>query len=497
MRGFLQILKWVVAVGFVMVLVCGGAAAFIWPKVDEAMRARAEAERGPEVRVEPAALGSLTRVVSAPGSVTALRTVNISSRVSAKIVSLPFEAGDEVAEGDVIVSLDSKDLEARLEAQRAALQADEAALKAAEASYESARASIDGVRASYDKALADLERSQDLFESGDVSAADLDAAETEAEARRAELESRRAGLLGSESNVEAARARVAVAQAGVDQAQENLEYATIRSPIDGVITKVNSREGEVALGTISNQGAIILQIADLSEMLVNARIAEVDIARVRDGQSVKIYINGYPDETFTGTLRRTALENTIGGDGTSYFDAEIALHLDEGRRIFAGLTANVDVEVETLDDIVVVPSQAVVDRRVDEIPMEVRRETSVIDDSYTFTRAVFVYDGEAREVRLRPVRLAASNLRDSAIAEGLEQGEQIVVGPFRSLRDLGHDTEVRLMEDEDAGAEAELAGEDGGEGDGDDGGAEGDDAIADAGSSSSDDGATTTTTTDQ
>ena len=451
MRRFIRVIKWVVGISLVLVLVVGGLAAFIAPKVAGAMAKSREAAKGPEVDVLPVAMGHLTRIISAPGSVVAKTQVNITSRVSAKIIELPFEAGDEVREGDIIVQLDSEDLQARLQSARARLLADEAALRAAEAQLISEQAGLKGMKATLDKSVADLERAQELFKSGDISEADLDQAVSSRDQQRAGYESRVAGIEGVKANVEAARAGVAVAQADVDQARENLEYATIRSPMTGVIVNVFSKVGEVALGTIQNQGATIMQIADLSEMLVKARVAEVDVAQVKEGNHTKVYVNGYPDEVFDGTVRRIALGNQIAGDGTSYFDTEINLHLAEGRRIFAGLTANVEIEVETLEGVMVVPSQAVVDRRVDELPPDVKKSSDALDTERTFTRAVFVLDEKGEKALLRPVRVMASNLRETAVSAGVREGDRVIIGPLRAVQALAHDKGVRVRGTEKEG----------------------------------------------
>lgn len=453
-----SVLKWVLGVLAVLLVLAGALGLFVGPKAVEAMRARAEAGKGAVVEVEPASVGTLVRTVSAPGSVSAKESVNISSRVSAEIRRLAAEEGDEVSEGDVLVELDAEELRARLSAAEARLRADEAALRAAEASLASEQAGLAGVKASLDKALADLERAQELHASGDVSEAQLQTAEAEADRQRSAYEARLASITGVRANVEAARARVAVAQADVDEAADNVERAVIRSPMTGVVTRVNSREGEIALGTIQNQGAIIMTVADLSEMLVRARVAEVDVAMVRVGQRAKIYINGYPDEVFEGEIRRIALENQIDSDRTSFYEAEIVLELEAGRRIFAGLTANVEIEVETLTETIVVPSQAVLDRRVDELPREVREDPIVTEANRTFAQVVYLHDASSGEASVRPVKLAAANLTSSAIEAGLEAEEPVIVGPFRSLQDLSDGDAVRL-EEENGGEDGPEPGE--------------------------------------
>ena len=456
MRRFWKVIRWVAGISIVVAIVFGGAALFIAPKIAEAIRKQQEANLGPEVEVAAAERGDLTRLVSAPGTVTAKLSVNISSRVSAEITRLPFEAGDVVKAGDVVVELDAKEFIARLEATKARLMSSEAQLKAAEANVFSEEAALIGTESAYRKAQADLERGQELFASGDISQADLDSVKSTLDQLKASYEARKVSLNGVRANKDAASAMVEVSRADVTAAQELVDYCVIRSPIEGVVTKVNSKVGEVALGTIQNMGSTILVIADLSEMLVRASIAEVDVSKVSEGDKTKIFVNGYPDTTFQGVVRKVALENTFAADGTSNFEAEIVMDLGEEERMFAGLTANVDIEVETLAGVVLVPSQAVMDKRVDELPKEVRDKSMVLERGGTFTQAVYVLDGETAKVR--PVRVTASNLRWTAVELGLDTDDRVIVGPYRAIQLLNDGKKVRLAktEDEKAATEADA-----------------------------------------
>ncbi len=459
MRRFWKVIRWVAGISVVIAIVFGGAALFIAPKVAKAIEKQREANLGPEVEVAPAERGALTRVVSAPGTVTAKLSVNISSRVSAEITRLPFEAGDLVHTGDVVVELDSKEYAARLAAAKARLLSAEAQTKAAEATVFSEEAGLIGTESAYHKAQADLERSQELFKTGDISRAELDAVSSSLDQLKAAYEARKVALNGVRAQLEASKAMVEVSRADVNAAQESVDYCVIRSPMEGVVTKVNSKVGEVALGTIQNMGSTILVVADLSEMLVRAAIAEVDVSKVSEGDKAKIFVNGYPDATFEGVVRKVALENTFGSDGTSSFEGEILMDIGEEDRMFAGLTANVDIEVETLANVVLVPSQSVLDKRVDELPKEVREKSTVLEEGRTFTQAVYVLDGDVAKVK--PVKVQASNLRWTAIETGLEPEDMVIIGPYRAIQQLADGKKVRVMKDEkDAdkvGAEKDVA----------------------------------------
>jgi len=448
-RRIFKVIRWVVGIGLLVALIGGGIAVFVVPKISKAVAAQREKAAGPAVEVAEVARGQLIRTISAPGTVAPRTDVDISSRVSAKIAKLPFKEGDQVKAGDIVVELDAKDLQAELDAQRGRLLAEQASLKLAEAQLAGERAALIGVQAAAKKANDDLERTQQLFATGDVSKSELDAAVATRDTNQSTYEARLETLKGAEASVAAAEARVQIAQADVKRSEENLSYAIITSPIDGYITQLDAEVGEiVVVGTMNNQGTVILKIADLSEMLVEARLAEVDVSRVKEGQKVGVIINGYTGRTFNGILQRVALQSRVQtGDGTTYFEAEVLLDTED-ERVYSGLTANVEIEVETFDDTLLVPSQAVVDKRVDELPREIRENNPLVNLDKTFAQVVYVFDNG--KAKLLPVKTIASNLNKAALADGIDIGTQVIVGPLRTLQTLSNGDTVRLAKDDES-----------------------------------------------
>lgn len=442
-----KVVKWVLGIGLVLLLVCGTGAAFLYPRIKTMMEEQRLAGQGTAVITEASTRGTLVRTISAPGTVTPTNEVNISARVSAKIASLPFKEGELVKEGDVVVELDSKDLAAAVAAAEARLLAEHANYKAAESQYLAEEASMLGVKATYDKATSDWERQQELFKTGDISKADLDAFKAELDRSKSQYQSRQVNLLSVKASVEAAGARVKIAEADLAQSKENLSYGTIKSPINGHITLLNAKVGEVVVvGTMNNAGTVIMKIADMSEMLVKARLAEIDAPRVKEGQRVQVLINGFGERKFEGTLRRVGLQSKVNlADQTAYFEGEVLLLLGDEKRVLAGSTASVDIEVESIDNVVMVPSQAVIDKRVEELPKEIR-ENALVDRDKTFAQVVFVKkDGKAV---LTPVKAGGRNITRTAIEQGLEEKIDVIVGPFKALQELTNGASVRLQEDE-------------------------------------------------
>jgi HlyD family secretion protein len=365
------------------------------------------------VRVEPAGRGDLVRTVSAPGSIEPRTLVKISSQVSAKVLAVTFREGDRVKADDVLLRLDPQNLVAQLESAKAGLRSEEARL--------------DGARADLINARLDYERAQHLVETGDAPRAELDAAE--------------ARYLGARSMLRVIEASIEIARANITRVETDLENTVISTPIDGTVIALNTEVGEtVIVGTTNTPGSVVMEIADLSSMLVKAQVDETNIAPVSVGQPATVYINAYDEETFRGKVEKIGRKRNISASGTGYFIVEIALELAEGRTLLSGLTASVDIEVEPFFDVVRVPSQAVLDRRVEELP-EAVRDSPHIDRQKTFATVVYrMIDGKAVTT---PVKVGPSDLTHTVILEGLDADELVVVGPYRELDQLKHDKPIR------------------------------------------------------
>lgn len=428
--GMVRVAAVVIGVGVVVVSVVGMAFA-LSPMGQDAIAKTRKPDLGQVVIMEPVEVGDVVRTVSAPGSIEPRTNVQISSQVSARVQALPFREGERVREGDVVIRLDPQALVAVLDSARAGMRAQEARLGGAEARLITAR--------------LEFERLRSLFETGDVT--------------RAELEGAEANYLQALSDKDALEQGIEQARAQIAQAEKDLENTTIVSPMDGVITALNAEVGEtVIVGTTNNPGSVVMEIADLSNMLLKAAVDEVNIAPVQVGQEATVYINAYPDREYRGTVRQIGLKRQVASDGTGTFEVEIALELEEGETLYSGLTASTDIAVERFFDALRVPSQAVLDRRVDDLPAAVRAGNPLVDLNKTFASVVYrVIDGKTV---VTPVRVGASDLTGTQVLEGLEAGETIVTGPFRTLVDLTHDQAVRDQKAVEAEALAKQAEED-------------------------------------
>jgi HlyD family secretion protein len=416
------------------------------------LKARKAADsRGTVVRIEQPQRGDLTEFVSAPGEIEPKTKVELSAKVSARIIELPYEEGDIVTCGDpdadppvpasLLVRLDAKDLESQLRSVQASAAAQAAQLEVEKARNAGQKANLIGLEATLAQAKRDLERQKGLLESKDVSQATFDQSrlkvdelQSQYDAAKHSLEAAKLGLVVLEHNLEAADARVS-------EAEEALTYTKITSPINGVVTRINAEVGEVVIfGTMNNPGTVIMEVADLSKMLVVAQVDEADVAKLQVGQKATIQVDAYPDREFSGVVNSVALAYSSSSTGTKFFRTEILLDAAE-EKLYSGLTAHVDIETRKHTDVLKLPMQAVLGRELDSLPLEIRQNCPEVDTGKTFATVVYRYiDGKAV---VTPVKIGQSDLTHTIIESGITEEDKIVVGPYKVLESIKHDQKIQ------------------------------------------------------
>ena len=404
------------------------------------------------VRIEKAQRGELIEFVSAPGEIEPRINVEISAKTMARIIELPYEEGDIVTCGNtntnppvpasVLVRLDAKDLESRLLSAEASYAAQAAQIEVEKARIAGQRANLIGLDASLKQAQRDLERQKGLLESQDTSQATFDQSQLKFDELKSQYDSAKHTIDAAELNLVVLQHNLEAAGANVTQAKEALSYTTIISPINGVITRINAEVGEVVIfGTMNNPGTVILEVADLSTMLLVAQVDEADVGKLRVGQKATVYVQTFPDEEFKGVVDSIALTHRISPNtATKYFRTEILLEGDV-QKLYSGLTAHVDIETITHENVLNVPSQAVLGRAVDDLPLKIRENNPEVDKDKTFTPVVYCCIGGKSVIT--PVKIGPSNLTHTIIKSGITEEDQIVVGPYKVLESIKHDQKIK------------------------------------------------------
>jgi len=408
------------------------------------------------VRVEPATRGNLVEIVSAPGEIQPLKKVSISAKVAAPIVEMPHKEGETVfgpatqpADGattqpsdapttrpSLLVRLDDKDLQALKRSAVARYEAQREQINVARQRIEAQKATIRASRAMLGDLERDLKRQKELLATKDVSQSVADTAQAKYDEQFEQINSAEQGIKADETNLLVMQHDLDAANADVMKIDEDIKYTVIHAPIDGILTSVKAEVGEmVVTGTMNNPGTVIVEVADLSQMLMVAHIDETQIDAVHEGQKATVRIQAYRGQLFEGTVQTVGQSRTDDKtDMTKYFEAKILLEL-KGRRIRSGLSADADIETRRHENVLRVPSQAVVGRPVDQLPEDLRKSPE-IEKGKAFATVVFrLIDGKAVAT---PVTIGPSDDTETIVKSGIKEGDPIIVGPYKTLESIQH-----------------------------------------------------------
>ncbi len=366
---------------------------------------RSRREKTVKVTVGKVEKHDLTSIISASGEIKPKKNINISAQVPGRIIKIGVVEGQDVKAGDFLLKLDSTQYEANADRDQNFIRAARADMIQSEA------------RLQRDKNA--LDRQQKLFAEDLISKEQLEAAQAQFDVAQAQ-----ANAIGFQ---------IKQAEASLKSTMDSLTKTTYNSPIDGVITSLRVEEGEVAIiGTMNNPGTVLLTIADLSVMEVEVEVDETDVVGVALDQTAKIRVDAFPDTVFTGKVTEigsSAIQPTTGISSTQESkDFEVVVTLDNpSRKLKPGLSASADIVVAEKKQALAVPISALVLRdkpAADKIaPGEAKEEEGV-------------YIVENERVKFVPVVKGIAGGMLIELVSGLDEGQDIVTGPYASLREL-------------------------------------------------------------
>ena len=400
-------------------------------------------QRLPEVQVETITRRNLEALVSASGKVQPKKLVNISADTVGRVTRLSVEEGDLVKKGQFLLQIDPELLESAVDLSEAGLAAGREAVQSAKVAIETARANLELAEQNFDR-LSRLHRDEL------VSRETLDRAEAEMKVRRSELEAR-------ETEVRAQEQRLEQEVAALRSARHNLSKVTLVSPMNGLVSRLNIEEGETVLvGTMNNPGTVLLTVADMSVVQAELEVDETDIIDVALGQPARVTIDAFPDREFTGRVTKigsSSLESQVQQRQATMFEAEVTLDTEvlDAR---PGFSCTADITTATRVDALAVPIQALTVReaysdaegnlhartRDEQWPPPPPVETDEVEGVFVLRddRAYFT-----------AVKIGIAGEQYFEVLEGLKEGDQVLTGPFDSVRDLLDQDRVRLREEEE------------------------------------------------
>jgi HlyD family secretion protein len=377
-------------IGTVVVLVLAGI-------VFASVRAQGRG-KGVTVYADKVERKDLAQIVKATGELQPRIQVNISAHVVGKIDKLYVQEGDTIRKGQPFLRLEQQAFIAQRDQWNAQLSNARTAVRQAEVSLADTRVK--------------LARSQRLKDEGITTQQDLEGATLSEASAKLQLE--------------AARETVHQMQANLVKAQDDLTKTTIYSPLSGRVITLNAKEGEVVVsGTMNNPGSVIGIIADMAEINAEVDVDETEIVNVRLGQETVVRVDALPGKEYRGKVAEVGSSgyNRANQPDVTFFKVKVLLDKpDENLR--ARMSVRAEVKTAAQANSLVVPIQAVVER--DPLDDKSGNDKPV--------KVVFVIEnGKAHQ---RPVQTGLSDETRVELTSGAKPGEQVVTGPYRTLRDL-------------------------------------------------------------
>lgn len=351
-------------VGAIVVL---AAVAMLWPGKKKNETVSFETEK-----VAPA---NIQNAITATGTIEPVTEVTVGTQVSGIVSKLYVDYNSEVKKGQVIAELDKTNLISTLNA---------------------AKSSLASLQSSLNYQKANYERYKTLYNKGLVSADEYESAEL---------------------SYKQAKEQVVSAKEEVQRAETNLGYATITSPIDGVVLSKEVEEGQTVAASFSTPELFTIA-QDLTDMQVVADIDEADIGSVKEGQRVTFTVDAYPDDTFEGTVKQVRQEATTTNNVVTY---EVVINAPNADlKLKPGLTANVSVYTEEKQNVTAVSSKA-----LRYTPTKETIGKMKIQDCNAKNK-VWVIDGNT--IKAVAVNIGMTDGIHTEITSGLKQGQEIVTG---------------------------------------------------------------------
>jgi multidrug efflux pump subunit AcrA (membrane-fusion protein) len=364
---------------------------------------------------------TLRSQIQATGIVRAMvgAEVKVGTRVSGKVEQLLANVGDRVEKGTVIARIEDGDLRARVrraEADRDAAQAQLALVRRGARAEEIAEGEAGVRQAEADRAMAeaDLGRKSVLAEQGYASDDDADRSRRDRDVASAKLDAARSrlGLLRQRylpEDVALARARLEQAEATLVEARSNLSYATITAPISGVVAQVTTEAGETVAAGMN--APTFVTLIDLDRLEVAAYVDEVDVGRVRPGQSATFTVDSFPDVEFNGTVTAVYPRAVVQSNVVNYITTISVA--DSRGRLKPDMTVTATIVLDERDQVLTVPDQAL------------RREGG--------KRVVLrVEDGRPQP---REVKVGMRGGGHTEIVSGIREGDVVLVGDMHPSKE--------------------------------------------------------------
>jgi len=353
---------------------------------------RADGSEAPVYRIATIERGNVKPTVSATGTLSAVKTIQVGTQVSGQVAAIYADYNQHVRRGQLLASIDP------------ALQ---------NQAVEEAQAQLERALATLEQAQGDYTRNKQLFEWKIITASEFSA---------------------TQSNFSVQQANVKSARIALERARQNLAYTKIYAPIDGVIVERNVDVGQTVAANFSTP-QLFLIANDLSDMQILALVDESDIGAIRTGLPVEFTVQAYPNENFSGTVQQVRLQSKTQDNVVNY-TAVVGVKNTTGK-LLPGMTATVLFLTGNANDVLIVPNSSL---RIKPTPaLMAQSQTPILLSDAQEPGSAILWTLDAAG-KLNPVRVhtgLSDETHTEVSGQNLKPGTKIVIGVAdpRSLDD--------------------------------------------------------------
>jgi HlyD family secretion protein len=398
----------------------------------------------------------LATVVSGTGQIKPKTYVNLGATSFGRITHLLVKEGDHVTKGQVIATVENVQPEANVDAQKATIAAAKTDIASYIAAEKTGEANVEHAKADLEQKRLDWERAQGLYTAGILAKQDFDAKKAAYDTDVASLAQAVASLNQSKAQTDSARGHLQTQVATLRFNEDALSKTVSVAPFDGIVTNLPVREGETVVVGIQNaEGSTLMTLADMSVITAEVKVDETDIVNIQIGQPADVTVDALPGKVFKGhvtlagdqaLLRSTGVATSQSTTGTEEAkDFKVVVTLDNpSSDLRPGLSTTAKITTAHKPGVLSLPIQALTMHNPDEDKakggVQAASTTSGAAGAKSATvQGVYVVakdKGGKLRAKFVPVTTGITGATDIEVLSGLTEGQEIVIGPYKTLRAL-------------------------------------------------------------
>jgi len=405
----------------------------------------------------------LSTVVSGTGQIKAKTYVNLGATAMGRITHLYVKEGEMVKKGQTVATIEHVQQEASVAGQQAAISAAKTDIASYVAAEKTAEANLEHAKADLEQKKLDWDRAQGLFQAGIMAKQDFDAKKAAYDLDVASVSQAVAQLNQAKAQTESQRGHMQTAVASLRADQNMLDLTSAIAPFDGIVTNEPLREGETVVEGIQNtEGSTIMTLADMSVVTAEVKVDETDIVNIQLGQPADVTVDALPGKVFKGhvtlvgdqaLLRSTGIATSQSTTGTEEAkDFKVVVTLDSpSTELRPGLSTTAKITTAHKTSVLSLPIQALtMHSPADDNPNASggvqAASTPASAAAKTAVQGVYVVDKDASgklRAKFVPVTTGITGTTDIEVLSGLTENQEIVIGPFKTLRILKNNALVK------------------------------------------------------